>query len=161
MPSGGEDRARAALRRALAAPHLPQGAPSSPHLANLCVQRLDRRLAGYAAAAGAVYTRYADDLTFSGAAGLAPARLVRAVTQIVAEEGFTVNRAKTRVQRATQRQLVTGWSSTTASGWGGRRRTGCAPSCTTPCGTVPRSPTAAGAPTSGRTSRVAWAGSRR
>ncbi|MGF6725986.1 hypothetical protein P3T43_005371 [Paraburkholderia sp. GAS41] len=40
--------------------HLPQGAPTSPALANLCAFRLDLRLAGLARALGATYTRYAD-----------------------------------------------------------------------------------------------------
>ena len=46
--------------------HLPQGASTSPALANLCGYRMDCRLAGLANAAGATYTRYADDLAFSG-----------------------------------------------------------------------------------------------
>nr|WP_231127231.1 reverse transcriptase family protein [Motilibacter aurantiacus] len=98
------------LRRALATPHLPQGAPTSPTLANLCAHALDRRLAGYAAAAGVTYTRYADDLTFSGGPGLlraAPA-LVTAVRRIAAAEGHRVNVAKTRVRSSAQRQVVTG-----------------------------------------------------
>jgi RNA-directed DNA polymerase len=100
--------APAGLRPALAAAHLPQGAPSSPALANLAAGRLDRRLAGLAAAAGATYTRYADDLTFSGEATLGAGRMIDAAGRIVAAEGFRLQPAKTRVQRAGGRQTVTG-----------------------------------------------------
>jgi RNA-directed DNA polymerase len=51
-------------------PHLPQGAPTSPALANLCGFRLDLRLDGLAFVLGARYTRYADDIVFSGGAHL-------------------------------------------------------------------------------------------
>ncbi|GAA1824287.1 reverse transcriptase family protein [Microlunatus capsulatus] len=108
MPPGGDASARHLLRARLRAPHLPQGAASSPALANLACARLDRRLAGYAAALGATYSRYADDLTISGPADLAAPRLVRAVSAVVVEEGFAVNPAKTRVQRSSARQQVTG-----------------------------------------------------
>jgi hypothetical protein len=69
---------------------------------------LDRRLAGYAAAAGWSYGRYADDLTFSGSSGLAAPRLVRVVSDIARDEGFAVHPGKTRVMRSSQRQQVTG-----------------------------------------------------
>ena len=108
MPAGGDSSSRHLLRARLRAPHLPQGAASSPALANLACFGLDRRLAGYAAALGTTYSRYADDLTFSGSADLAAHRLVRAVTGLAREEGFAVNPAKTRVQRSSARQQVTG-----------------------------------------------------
>ena len=87
--------------------HLPQGAPTSPALANLMAFGLDSRLAGLARSLGARYTRYADDLTFSGDARIAPI-LSRVVPEIAAEEGFRLNPAKTRLQPAAQRQVVTG-----------------------------------------------------
>jgi hypothetical protein len=91
-------------------PHLPQGAPTSPALANLCAFRLDCRLAGLAAKLGATYTRYADDLTFSGGDDLRRAadRVRRLVMTIAAEEGFQVNARKTRVLPSGRRQTVTG-----------------------------------------------------
>jgi hypothetical protein len=99
------------LLSALAQPHLPQGAPSSPALANLVAYRLDLRLAGLAAAADASYTRYADDLAFSFRgidAARRARRLVDAVGLVVREEGFAVNRSKTRVTLASQRQQLCG-----------------------------------------------------
>jgi RNA-directed DNA polymerase len=52
-------------------PHLPQGAPTSPALANLSAYRLDLRLSGLARTAGIVYSRYADDLALSSPTPLA------------------------------------------------------------------------------------------
>lgn len=94
----------------LHARHLPQGAPTSPALANLAAFRLDCRLAKLAASLGADYTRYADDLTFSGGAELARGakRLAALVAVIAGEEGFTVNHRKTRVMRRAGRQEVAG-----------------------------------------------------
>jgi hypothetical protein len=76
-------------------------------MANLVCYRLDRRLAGLAEACGARYTRYLDDLTFSGAA-VGRARFVELVRQVVADEGFRVNGGKTRVVSAARRQSVLG-----------------------------------------------------
>ena len=59
-----------AARTLYSKPHLPQGAPTSPALANLCSYRIDCRLSGLARAVGAEYTRYADDLAFSGITGV-------------------------------------------------------------------------------------------
>jgi RNA-directed DNA polymerase len=87
--------------------HLPQGAPTSPALANLAALALDRRLAGLARCLGANYTRYADDLTFSGDARISRI-LMQAVPQIVTEQGFCLNATKTRISPQSQRQTVTG-----------------------------------------------------
>ena len=91
-------------------PHLPQGAPTSPALANLCAYRVDCRLAGLAKSAGAQYTRYADDLAFSG--GEAFERCVERfrthVAAILREEGFSVHHRKTRIMRQGVRQHLAG-----------------------------------------------------
>jgi hypothetical protein len=91
-------------------PHLPQGAPTSPALANLLSFKLDRRLHGLARAAGANYTRYADDLAFSGGEDFAQglARFRAAVEIIAREEGFALNIQKTRIMPCYERQRVTG-----------------------------------------------------
>jgi hypothetical protein len=90
--------------------HLPQGAPTSPALANLAAYRLDRRLAGLADSLGATYTRYADDLTLSGGDDLAKAaaRVRLAVIGIAVQEGFALNPLKSRVQGRGGRQVVAG-----------------------------------------------------
>jgi retron-type reverse transcriptase len=89
---------------------LPQGAPTSPALSNQVSRRLDRRLLGVAAKLGLNYTRYADDLTFSGGAALAGriGWLLAKVRHIAEEEGFAVNEKKTRVMRRSMSQTVTG-----------------------------------------------------
>src|SRR5439155_848714 len=78
---------------------LPQGACTSPGLSNQVARRLDRRLGGLAAKMGLTYTRYADDLTFSGDEGLSErlGYVMARVRHLAAEEGFAVNEKKTRV----------------------------------------------------------------
>jgi hypothetical protein len=108
LPAGGDVSERAALRSQLRMPHLPQGAPTSPAIANLSCFRLDRRLSGLADRLALRYTRYADDLCFSGDdrdLGLSFERLVR---QIVLDEGYQLNDRKQRLERRSRRQTVTG-----------------------------------------------------
>jgi retron-type reverse transcriptase len=86
----------------------PQGAPTSPGLSNALVVKMDRRLAGLARRRGFTYTRYADDLTFSGD-DIDQAHALRHLAgRVVREEGFSVNRAKTRIMRRGSHQSVTG-----------------------------------------------------
>ena len=97
-------------RKKLNEPHLPQGAPTSPALANLCALHLDFRLAALASKLNADYTRYADDLAFSGNE---PVRrkighLSTLVAAIALDEGFEVNFRKTRAMHKSDRQILTG-----------------------------------------------------
>jgi retron-type reverse transcriptase len=90
---------------------LPQGACTSPGLSNRVARRLDRRLGGLAAKLGLAYTRYADDLTFSGDEALQGrvGYLMARVRHIAGAEGFAVNEAKSRVlRRGSTAQTVTG-----------------------------------------------------
>lgn len=85
---------------------LPQGAPTSPMLSNIICLKLDKRLSELAKRFSATYTRYADDITFSGDTDLSI--LVPIVEKIILEEGFQINEKKTRVLFEHQRQEVTG-----------------------------------------------------
>ena len=86
---------------------LPQGASTSPALSEiLSVAALTRVIAGFCMRRKWRYTRYADDLTFSG--DLDESRLIAFVRRVLDESGFVLRDNKTRVMRARQRQLVTG-----------------------------------------------------
>lgn len=92
---------------------LPQGAPTSPAIANLVCRRLDARLRGLAERIGARYTRYADDLSFSfhdpeQAASLEVGRVFWWIDQIIQQEGFREHPGKRQIIRPNRRQLVTG-----------------------------------------------------
>ncbi|WP_417848157.1 reverse transcriptase family protein [Thalassoglobus sp.] len=91
-------------------PHLPQGAPTSPALANLSAFALDVRLSGMAKAYNLKYTRYADDLTFSGPGLSIPAlnEFIPLTSKIITSERFLVNKKKRKIIRNSQRQCVTG-----------------------------------------------------
>ena len=111
LPRPGEPARQAAhwrtLRR-LATPHLPQGAPSSPGLANAIAFSLDHRLSRLAAALGARYTRYVDDLVFSGPARLPVGALLGGARDICRDEGFRLAEHKTAVVRSSRRQRALG-----------------------------------------------------
>jgi RNA-directed DNA polymerase len=85
---------------------LPQGAPTSPALSNLISIRIDKRLAGFALKEKIRYTRYADDLTFSGS--FRPGQVIKLVRKVLKDEGYQLNEAKTRLMERHQRQAVTG-----------------------------------------------------
>ncbi len=89
---------------------LPQGAPTSPIITNMICDTLDRRLAGLARRFGLHYTRYADDITFSSMHYVYSPKgdFYKELKRIITEQGFTINEAKTRLQKRGARQEVTG-----------------------------------------------------
>ncbi len=86
---------------------LPQGSPASPILSNLVCWYLDNRLRGLAEQYDVIYSRYADDLTFSSERPFPEAFLVK-LDEIIKAENFSVNHKKVRLQKADVCQEVTG-----------------------------------------------------
>lgn len=86
---------------------LPMGAPSSPVLSNLACMELDRKLIELARKQGWIYTRYADDLTFSGSTPFDIDALM-GISQVIVSEGFQINDQKIRLQTQADPPEVTG-----------------------------------------------------
>jgi len=86
---------------------LPQGAPTSPMLASIVFSPVDQKLRSLASSWGAVYTRYADDLAFSGRRQFSRTD-IRRVSDILRRAGFRTNFAKSRITGAGSRQIVAG-----------------------------------------------------
>jgi hypothetical protein len=109
-PRGAWDHDGERLRRLYQQPHLPQGAPTSPGIANLAAYGLDVRLSALARTAAAAYTRYADDLVFSGGEDLrrSARSFLGLVSAIVEDEGFAVHHRKCRVMPASACQRAAG-----------------------------------------------------
>ncbi|NTW80058.1 MAG: RNA-directed DNA polymerase [Geobacteraceae bacterium] len=85
---------------------LPQGAPTSPAISNIVTLKMDRRFSGYAKKLKLEYTRYADDITFSGE--FTSGTVISFARRVVEEEGFKLNEAKTRSMGRHQAQEITG-----------------------------------------------------
>lgn len=85
---------------------LPQGAPSSPAIANLVCLQLDERIARMCADRGWSYTRYCDDITVSGSGSFGDGE--HRLADIIESEGFKLNPRKVRLATRAGKQLVTG-----------------------------------------------------
>lgn len=85
---------------------LPQGAPTSPALSNLVMMRVDQSLSKYAARHRLKYSRYADDITFSGF--FRPAPVIDMCRRVLARQKLVLNESKTRLMLPHERQEVTG-----------------------------------------------------
>lgn len=88
--------------------HLPQGAPSSPYIANLKCEKMDFSLGQLANRIGATYTRYADDMTFSSNDVEGLLSNLRIIKKIVHNNNFNLNIKKERLKYNNQKQEVTG-----------------------------------------------------
>lgn len=89
--------------------HLLQGAPTSPALSNIVGYEMDRKLAALAAEYGVTYTRYADDLTFSGDV-FPKEQIIPQVKRIIRDEKFEPNHKKTHFMNQSSRKIITGVS---------------------------------------------------
>ena len=88
--------------------HLPQGAPTSPVLSNIIARHLDNRLLGLAKKMGYRYTRYADDLAFSGET-IKP-DFTEYVMKIIMDCGFEINVDKIKLYKGDGAKILTGVS---------------------------------------------------
>ena len=88
--------------------YLPQGAVTSPYIANLVCYHMDARINGYCSRKDIVYTRYADDLTFSSDNRMLLNKIEKFIKYIVTDEGFTINDKKTRYLSNEVKKTVTG-----------------------------------------------------
>jgi RNA-directed DNA polymerase len=100
---------------------LPQGAPTSPDLANHVAYLLDVRLSALAQKNRMIYTRYADDLTFSGHGAEIPS-VRRVIEHIIRSQSFSPQDKKERFMRPNQRQSVTGITVNEKLNWPRDRR---------------------------------------
>lgn len=85
---------------------LPQGAPTSPCLSNIICRQMDKRLFLLAKSLGFNYTRYADDIAFSGK--IIPPKFIDYVKNIIEDCGFTLNVKKTRLYKKNNNKILTG-----------------------------------------------------
>ncbi len=89
---------------------VPQGAPTSPVISNICAMTLDNRLAGLARRFHLNYSRYADDITFSSNHNVYQQNgdFMLELQRIISECHFKINPRKTRLLKKGEKQEVTG-----------------------------------------------------
>lgn len=92
--------------------HLPQGAPTSPMLANLAMYDFDQSIAEIATDFGLTYTRYADDLTLSTEADdfsrVKAQEAIFQIYQVIRKFSFEPNLTKTQIIPPGARRVVLG-----------------------------------------------------
>jgi len=88
--------------------YLPQGSPASPYISNIVAKRLDSRLMAVSKTYFLQYSRYADDLVFSG--DYIPHKFIKIVEEILQDEGFLPNKDKTKLIVGQGKKIITGIS---------------------------------------------------
>ena len=85
---------------------LPQGAPTSPAVSNLVMKPFDEHMLAWCGERNITYSRYCDDMTFSG--DFKPASVIGKTTGFLETMGMELNREKTVISSQAGRQTVTG-----------------------------------------------------
>lgn len=85
---------------------LPQGTPTSPAISNIIMKNFDDKVACFCYARNIAYTRYSDDMTFSGS--FDSNEVIEFVKDKLNKSGFQLNNKKTKLIKQGQRQTVTG-----------------------------------------------------
>ena len=85
---------------------LPQGAPTSPAVSNIIMRDFDDTVGAFCAERGLAYTRYCDDMTFSGSFDYA--EIIKFIKNELHKNGFILNGKKTKLVSSANRQTVTG-----------------------------------------------------
>lgn len=85
---------------------LPQGAPTSGYISNIVLRSFDEKIGLFCKNNDIEYTRYSDDMTFSG--DFNTGELIKLVNELLYEQGFSLNKKKIIVVNKKTRQQVTG-----------------------------------------------------
>jgi len=85
---------------------LPQGAPTSGYISNLVLRNFDEAVGKFCNSKNISYTRYSDDMTFSGDFNVK--EVISFVSKLLFEEGFKLNKSKIKVVNKGTRQQITG-----------------------------------------------------
>jgi len=89
--------------------HLPQGAVTSPMASNVAFAKIDRTIQGVCKEEGIVYTRYADDLTFSSNDSLLESIIKDRIVPLIQQAGYAINEKKTKVYDPSDVHYVLGY----------------------------------------------------
>jgi len=88
--------------------HAAQGIPTSPFLANMCFESVDKKLIDLSKQNNMAYSRYADDMVFSTNDDVDPDAFIKEAYKIIGREGYRVNDEKTKIMRDGKTKKICG-----------------------------------------------------